>query len=514
SASRGRDNRLSPLVAEVVPPAYSGIARSTIDDPSDVRALQGTLVTLRGRGDAAGIVAHAGPDSIVATARGDRWSIAYRVGARASALRVTDGTNERIVAVEPILDNPPLVTLVAPARDSVLRTATGRIPLTADVSDDFSVASTAFELIVSSGEGETFTFKSGTLGAARPNAKTASVSASLSLDSLELKPGDIVHLRAVARDANDVSGPGVGVSETRAIRIARKDEYDSVAVEAAAPTEADKGLISQRMLIMQAEALQKRKPSLAREAFIGESRPIASDERKLRRTVGDVIFTRLGGDPNSEEGKDDSPQKAKTMEELLARADSATNQSTDPIDFEGDESPVLAVNKPLLEAYNAMWDATMHLELGEVDHALPFMRRALAAIQRARKAERLYLRGAPPRVVVDVNKARLAGKDKGSSSARRATPPADSVAWRLTDRFTSIAELARRSPLAAADSLLVLRVDALADAPSFAAALSDAAKALRTGDRNEATRALARARRALGGAPAARDTLSRWGVVP
>ena len=72
-----------------------------------------------------------------------------------------------------------------------------------------------------------------------------------------------MHLRAVARDANNVTGPGVGASETRAIRIARADEYDSVAVDAAAPSEADKSVISERMLIMLAEALEKKRPSLS-----------------------------------------------------------------------------------------------------------------------------------------------------------------------------------------------------------------------------------------------------------
>ncbi|HEY9227527.1 MAG TPA: hypothetical protein VIP11_12810, partial [Gemmatimonadaceae bacterium] len=510
----GRDNRLTPLVADVVPPAYSGDQRKTIDEPNDVRTLEGSQITLRGRGSADGVFARVGTDSIAATARGDRWSIAWRVAAKPAAIRLHDGPNERIVAVEPIIDNPPAVVLVSPARDSVLRSPTGRIPLSADISDDYSIASTSFEFIVSSGEGETFKFTSGTLGAASPNSKTASIKASLSIDSLELKPGDIVHLRAVAKDANDVSGPGVGVSETRAIRIARKDEYDSVAVDAAAPSEADKGVISQRMLIMLAEALQKKKPTIKRETLVGESRSIAVDQRKLRRMVGDVVFTRLGGDPASEEGKDDTPEKAKTMEELLARADSATNQSTNPIDFEGDESPVVAVNKPLLEAYNAMWDATTHLELGEVDRALPFMRRALAAIQRARKAERIYLRGAPPRVVIDINKARLTGKDKGSSSIRRPSTPADSAARRFTDRFTRIVEGAQRDPAAAADSLLILRIDALGEAPAFAAALSDAVNAMRAGKSDDATQALVRARRALAGAPVARDSLSRWGIVP
>lgn len=510
----GRVNRLSPIVADVVPPSYSGVERTTVDEPTDLRALQGSEVVLRGRGNGDGIVARIGTDSLAAVTTGDRWSVSLRVAERPSAIRVTDGTNERIIALEPIIDNPPAVVLVSPARDSVFRAPSGRLPLTADISDDFKITSTAFEFIVSSGEGESFTFKSGTLGAAKPNAKTASISATLSLDSLELKAGDIVHVRAVARDANDVSGPGVGVSETRAIRIARRDEYDSVAVEAAAPSEAEKGAISQRMLIMMTEALQQKRPTITRGTLINESRAIAADQKKLRRTVGDVVYTRLGGDPSSEEGHDDSHDHGKTMEDLLARAESATNQATDLLHLEGDESPVVAVNKPLLEAYNAMWDASAHLELGELREALPYMRRALAAIQKARSAERLYLRGAPPRVVIDVAKARLKGKDKGSSSIRRATPAADSLADELAERFTRIVELSARDPRAASDSLLVLRIDALTPAPTFAAALSDAAKALRAGDRDNTTKALARARRALGGAPAARDTLARWGIVP
>jgi hypothetical protein len=82
------------------------------------------------------------------------------------------------------------------------------------------------------------------------------------------------------------------------------------------------------------------------------------------------------------------------------------------------------------------------------------------------------------------------------------------------DRFTRIVELAGRNAPGAADSLLVLRIDALTDAPAAAAALSDAAKAIRAGKGDDATQALARARRALAGAPVARDTLSRWGIIP
>jgi hypothetical protein len=363
-----------------------------------------------------------------------------------------------------------------------------------------------------------FKFRSGTINGApitAPGATHASLTATLPLDALKLVPGDIVHIRAVARDANNVSGPGIGTSETRALRIARTGEYDSLAVEAAAPTEEAKNVVSERMLIMLAEALERRRPRLARDSVVGESRSIAADQKRLRRTVGDVVFMRLGGNQSAEEHTDeDSPARAKTMQDLLARADSATNRSTDPIDFQGGESPVVAVNKPLLEAYNAMWDASTQLEIGEPAAALPHMRRALAAIEKARQVERLYLRGRPPQVVIDIDKARLKGKDKGGSATRLPLPASDSVTRSLESRLVRAIELTSRDAAAAIDSLTVLRIDALADNPGFAATLPPAIEAMRRGHGSDATAALARARRSLAGAPLVRDSIARWGGIP
>jgi hypothetical protein len=514
-ASRvGHLNRLAPLVADVAPPAYSGRPTTTIDEPGSVRALVGSRITLRGRGDGVGLVAIAGRDTMRATTSSGRWSMSL-VAVRALAVRLRDGANERIVAVEPVADSVPVVALISPRRDSVVRAPVGRIALSADVTDDIGLASGAFEVIVSSGEGETFTFRSGTIGATRLSGRSGSLSASIRLDSLALKPGDILHVRAVARDANTVGGPGVGTSETRAIRVARRDEYDSLAVNAAPPSSAEQGAISERMLIMLAEALEAKRSRLARDTLLRESHAIAMDQKKLRRAVGDIVFTRLGGNPSAEETNDEqNPQRAKSIAELLRRADSATNRSIDAIDFQGGESPVVAVNKPLLEAYNAMWDASLSLELGEPDRALPHMRSALAAIQKARQAERLYLRGASPPVVIDIEKARLKGKDKGSSSVRRPLTASDSADNARADRYARIVEVAARDPRAAADSLLLLRIDALADAPAFAAALGEAVQAMRSGLGDAATAALARARRALAGPIVTRDSLGRWGIVP
>lgn len=507
------DSRLAPLVAELRPPAYSGLEDSIIDEPRDVRALTGSVLLLRGRGDDRGIFARVAGDSIAATTSGDTWSITLPVAGKPTVVRLIDRTFQRLVAVEPIADAAPVVTLIRPAHDSILRTPRGRVALDAIVRDDFGIATARFEYIVSSGAGESFTFRSGTLGAERPSSARAELSSGLSLDALALKPGDVVHVRAVATDRNTVSGPGVGTSDTRTIRIARAGEYDSVAVDAAAPSDEAQTLISERMLITLAEALERQRAVLARDSVVRESRSIAADQKRLRRAVGDIVFARLGAPSGEEHLNDDAPAASRTMQELLRRADSATSVTEDPIDFGGGESPVVAVNAPLLEAYNAMWDAGMALETGEPARALPHMRRALAAIEKARQAERVYLRGAPPPVVVDVSAARLQGADKGASSIRTPTP-ADTADAARARRFARIVAQARRHPAAAIDSLLVLRIDALAAAPQFAAALRDAAAAMRGRRPHDAATALAQARRLLAGAPVVRDSIARWGIVP
>lgn len=505
------------VTVEVRPPAYIRRPAESLRNPQVLRALVGSEV----RVSVAGV-----PSFTLAIGGSARpGDVPWRVEPQPVALRVESGSASRLIAVDPIPDSVPVVRLLSPARDTVLATPSGEFTLGATLRDDLGLGRAAFEYIVSSGSGESFTFATGTTGIRQLTGRTESeLSGRLSLATLQLKPGDFVHLRAVAFDQRGDSAAGRGVSETRTIRIARAGEYDSVAVEAAAPPEADKAVLSQRMLINMAEALVRRRPRLARPAFSAESRSIALDQARLRRQVGDLVFARLGDDPSGEHFHGDGHQHegqelrpAMTPDELLKAAENAASAAVGKVlDFEGDETPVVAVNRPLLEAYNHMWDAGRELDQAAPDRALPAMYRALDAIQRARAAERLYLRSRTSRVVVDVERARLQGKEKGTPAAREPRPslgssPGPGAARVALARFARLVLLADRDPAAAADSLLLLRIDLLGDLDATAAtAAADAAAALRNG--RDATMALSSFRRALGGAPAA-DSLSRWSGV-
>jgi hypothetical protein len=506
-------NRLTPLTGEVLPPSYTGEKHVTIEEPSSVEALAGAHLIFRGRGSASGITATIGnapvaPASLRDSA--DQWRLDIVVPAKPAALELHDRSYARTVIIAPHPDSLPVVSLTAPTRDTVVRTPKGALQLAATATDDHGLATGWFEYIVSSGEGETFTFKSGVIRRTDAGgARTTKLTGSLNLDSLQLKPGDLVHVRAVARDRNDVTGPGIGVSETRTLRVPRASEYDSVAIEGAPPPDVDSSQLSQRMLIILAEKLEARRAKLPRTQVVKESRAIGSDEARLRQHVGEIVFARLGAQPGTEDAGSNNAPGHMTPDQLLAAANAATQASAGATDYEGDETPVVAVNRPLLEAYNAMWDASRALEVGEPGTALPPMRLALAAIQRARNAERLYLRGKAPVVIVDINKVRLAGKrDDATSSSRLPRAALDSSAERRAQRFDAAMNVLATSPAAAIDSLLALRVDALESAPTLAAALAPAIDALRAG--RDATSALVHARRIAAGTTVARID-SPWG---
>lgn len=509
-----RTNPLASMVVRVSPPAYAGLRDESFDNPASVRALVGSAITLEGVAGDGQVVATLGGSRTSASPSGDRWRLVLAMPSAPAAVRLHAAAYERLLVLEPVPDSAPVVVLTAPARDSILRKPSGRIRLSATASDDYGLASGAFELIVSSGGGENFTFKSRTIGAATFASRSGELAATISLDSIGLQPGDMLHLRAIVRDRNDVTGPGTGTSDTRTLRIARADEYDSVAVDPSPPPEAEKNALSQRMLLMMALALEKKRPQISHATLVGESRSIALDQTRLRKRVGEIVFTRLGED-TGEEG--DAVQKRLDQQvnpdSVLAAADRAASAAAGTaLEGDHDETPLLALNRPLLEAYNAMWSASGELEVGEPGKAVPFMKKALDALQAARSAERIYLRGSTRAVVVDIDRVRLQGKDKGAPGARTPRPAADPSRDDRIRRFDAALRLVRTAPSAAVDSLLLLRLDLLDRDMAAARAIETAANTLRGG--HDATSALIRARRALTSVPSAPALLTSWGSPP
>jgi hypothetical protein len=122
-------------------------------------------------------------------------------------------------------------------------------------------------------------------------------------------------------------------------------------------------------------------------------------------------------------------------------------------------------------------------------------------------AARVYVRGAPPSIVVNTDRVRLAGTEKANAGPRLPTP-SDTAARVAMARLEAAAQLAERTPMAAADSMVLLRAAVLGRWPAGGAALGDAVTALRA--HQDPASALARARRAIVGSPAVNQSSSMW----
>jgi hypothetical protein len=243
------------------------------------------------------------------------------------------------------------------------------------------------------------------------------------------------------------------------------------------------------MLIQMTEKLVREQKRLTRQELVKRSTDIGDLEDRIRKRVHEILFEQEGG------AEDEPDPGAPVGPEL-------------PEEHAHSEEAVPAHNSDLFEAYNALWEAVRSLQIAEPEPALPPMRVALKALDRARLANRMYLRGLPPKVVVDLAKVRMTGKEKGSANIRTPVSRADSVKARVARGFENAIELLESKPADAIRAFTLVQVDALSGSPAFAAAVGEAVDAMRRG--RDATVPLLRARRALLGEPTSSPGLPAW----
>jgi hypothetical protein len=502
---RGGVDRLARLTATVIPPRYSHLARREIAEPSEINALVGSQLIVRGAGAIDGLVAIVGTAAERVAATQDGWAVLVTMPAAPTLLRLVakDSSSagqslptpsQRLITLIPTADAPPVVELLEPARDSVMRRASGMLRLRARATDDIGLEAGHFEIVVTTGDedeggvnAQVLTTGSHVFG----DAREGELETNVQLDSLQLSLGAVLSIRAVARDGNTITGPGVGTSDTRTFRVARADEYDSVAVESAAPSVADSSALSERVVIIGTTGLiaqMQRRPPLSRDSVAAASRRLAEQQDAVQNAITSVM--------------------------------SADDENELPV-----ADVLSAPERALLDsAAYAMGEASAHLSTRAPQAALPAERRALTMVDSARSlARRVYLRSRPPRLLVDVGHVRLSGTDHPDPGPRTPGRP-DTTAVHWLARLGRVGRIlaSTRPPgsqpqlnearQAALDSLVVLRVEVLETQPALAAALTRTIEAIRVG--RDATPALDQARTLLADPVTSATGLSPGGSQP
>jgi len=461
-------NRLAPLSGRLAPPAYAQRRTETLDEPSTISGLQGSRVTLSGKGTPDGIHVTLGDGEISVVSGEGGWTSSFTMSdSLPSALKLVDRQYSRLVVVNPTVDQSPAARLLLPQRDTTLRVASGSLHLSAEFTDDIGLATAEFEFIVSNmGDGDNTEARVGTLGKRALGGSSGSFTLDVPYATLALKEGDLLSVRAVVSDNNTLYGPGKGYSETRSIRVARKGEYDSLSVTAAPPS-ADTAMMTLRMLIIATEGLEKMRPTMDKNRFLDSASVLTGKAESVRGKIQRIISEQTG---NGE----------------------------------------VAANPLLVEALDAMWEATRSLAIADTRSAIPQLWIAYRALEKLKNEKRYYLRGRLPQVVVNIDRVRLTGTDTGTAKAiATGRTLAGTDIDRLRAQYTEAVRTLQKNPEHAVELFTLLRVATLRTQPVIAAALGEAVTAIQRG--KDATLPLLRVRQALDGTGAgAIDSLPVW----
>ncbi|MGE3275738.1 MAG: hypothetical protein AB7O67_11545 [Vicinamibacterales bacterium] len=390
------------LVVVTTPPAYAGLETESATDPGEVRALTGSELRLdvTASGDEVLLVGDGAAVPLVVEG-GGRFHTTLDITESTSVIlrpRAADGRTgrERLLTITAVPDAPPTVRISAPARDVRLEDPSGRVVVEMDAGDDIGLRRLSLSYTRVSGAGENFSFTEGEVPVVVSKADVRSWHgrAVLDLAALGLQDGDAIVYRARVTDGR----PGADSVQSSSYLVEIGREGGASSEGFALPKDEEREGLSQQMLIIHTEALEKRRGSLSAEAWTEETQRLAAEQRMVR---AEFVFM-TGGE----------------VEDEVAEAE----QSHELAEGRLENSSQIE----LLTAIRAMSRAESALNDGDTTTALVHEREGLAALQRAFARRRYFLRTTPERARIDLER-RLSGDRAEASSWTRTLRPEDAA---------------------------------------------------------------------------------------
>ena len=362
-------------------------------------------------------------------------------GAIASASATVDATSlyyleplvgqtgeDRIPAVHSIavtLDQPPTIRVDTPesTRVEIAKDGAPQFQYGVTIGDDYGITEVEIRVSVAKGSGEGVKFRD----ARYPFERSQPVDDGFmyeqqwDLRELGMAPGDELYLFTRAYD-NHPGQPQSSRSDTVVVRWL--DEAPEVVGEdGLAISVMPEYFKSQRQIIIETEQLLADRSNLSHEVFLATSRALGVDQGELKERYGQYVGDEFGeseapegltevagnsagasidsdsghehedheGHDHGADGGDHGAGGTGGTDSLFGNAEALMarfghDHGAADIGPISRQSPVGLMKRALAN----MWDAELHLRLGDPETALPFERDALRYFDLARKAQRIY----------------------------------------------------------------------------------------------------------------------------
>ncbi|MEZ5462924.1 DUF4175 family protein [Dokdonella sp.] len=451
-----RVTSLKSIRIDIEPPAYTGLP-SRRESTLDVEAAQGSTLhwklAFSPEPGAASLQFHDG-STLPLRKEGEAWAAETELG-QSTLYRIVLGAappleEDRLYRLDAIADQPPTIRVILPEKTlSQVEPGQQSWQLEFEVSDDYGVGDASLGIILAQGSGEQVTVseRSERLRAeSAGSARQKTFRRKLSLGSTGITPGDDLIVRLSVRDLRKPQA-NVARSASYILRWPAEMASESEGVEGIVQKVLPAYFRSQRQIIIDTEALLAERDQLDADRFLARSDTIGVDQKILRLRYGQFLGEEFesggGAGPEHQASEDDEHKDEPTQLDALPAGHSHDDGHDHGNAEFGVADDVLAefghahdhaeaatlldpeTKKILKSALAEMWQAELHLRLGEPARALPFENRALAYIKQVQQASRIYLARVglelPP---VDESR-RLSGKREGLRDPRGVLMPAD-----------------------------------------------------------------------------------------
>lgn len=417
--------RLQSTRLAITAPAYTG-QPARVQTTLDAKVAQGSGLqwSLRFSAQPTQVVLQFHDGRRMALVRtGEEWTGTWNADRAALYRVVTEPAlrEQRLYRLDVLPDRPPNVRVIVPDRTLVLGTPGQRQwALQFEASDDYGVAADAqLRITLAQGSGENITFREQTLtlsGSGAPALRR--FTRTLDLAALGAAPGNDVIAQLQVRD-NHAPTPQAAQSTSLILRLPSAEQVQGAELEGMVKKTLPAYFRSQRQIIIDAEALIKRRRQLPPEEFTRRADAIGVDQRILRLRYGQFLGEESEGgakppptsdalptsdtppDHDHDHDHDDDKAGGDAHDHGSMQTGSPTvfGSATDVLSEYGhthDHAEAATLLDPqtratLKAALDQMWSSEGELRQGRPEAALPYANKALAFIKQVQQAERIYL---------------------------------------------------------------------------------------------------------------------------
>lgn len=422
------------ILVTISPPAYT--RQSDIQQAAlDLNAVTGSTITWQltfSNSAQSYFLQLAGQPDIPFEQQGDDFIVTLPV-THSGVYHISDeqGIIGSIHSIAVTADNAPKIRIIEPTTTitTFAKMAQPTPILSAQINDDFGISKVDILASVAKGSGESVKFRDEIFqfDTIERESGVWNVVKQWDFSQLDMEPGDEIYFTVRAWD-NRTPESQMSRSETKILRWLDDEEAlamgDGILIDF-----MPEYFKSQRQIIIETKQLIADRGILSDADFAATSRSLGQSQSDLKLKYGQYLGDEFDdgsgghqmedgvasphvevkdGDHNDEHEHDDSPQLAAGNNSLTHHEHDSEpeSQETDKTGYQqiietyghshGDtDIGIMSTLSPkalMKRAIAFMWDAELQLLLGEPELALPHEENALIYLNRARKAERIYIK--------------------------------------------------------------------------------------------------------------------------